>query len=219
MAASPVGRRGAAFRMGALPIAALGTVILVVVLAVGTYFYDHSRRDVIANGVRIDGVAVGGLHEAAARTKLERELLVRLNQPVTVRSGSRAWTLGARQAHLSVDVTNMLEQAVSASREGSIVTRTVRWLFGGSVNRNMALVVSYSHRAVRELTAEGARGRQPSGARRDGATERERTRRAYRGRRAWPSTTRSSARASRRRWSAPRPPARYTCPRASSSRP
>ena len=30
------------------------------------YLYDHSRRDVIANGVKIDGVSVGGLHAAAA---------------------------------------------------------------------------------------------------------------------------------------------------------
>ncbi len=71
-----------------------------------------------------------------------------------MRSGSHTWTLGARQAQVRVDVKNMLEQALSASREGSILTRTARGLFGGSVKRDVPLVVSYSHQAVRNLTAK-----------------------------------------------------------------
>jgi lipoprotein-anchoring transpeptidase ErfK/SrfK len=126
---------------------------VVVLLAAGTYAYDHSRRDLIAHGVTIDGLSVGGLHEAAARTKLDRFLTAHLDQPVTVRSGSRSWTLGARQADLKFDVANMAAQAVSASREGSIFTRTLRGLLGGSVKREVPLVVSYSHQAVRGLTA------------------------------------------------------------------
>ena len=57
--------------------------VVVVVLAAAMYLYDHSRRDVIANGVRIDGVDVGGLHEAAALTKVQNELVAQLNRPVT----------------------------------------------------------------------------------------------------------------------------------------
>jgi lipoprotein-anchoring transpeptidase ErfK/SrfK len=140
-------------RSRALLLAAAGA-LLVVVLAAAMYLYDHSRRDVIAKGVRIDGVNVGGLHEAAARAKIQHELLARLNRPVTVSWGSQSWTLDAHQADLSVDTQNMVAQAESASREGSIFTRTVRGLFGGSVNRNIALIVSYSHQAVRELTAK-----------------------------------------------------------------
>jgi lipoprotein-anchoring transpeptidase ErfK/SrfK len=126
---------------------------LVVVLGAATYLYDHSRREVIADGVRIDGVSVGGLHASAARTKVQAELGTRLSRPVRVRQGSQVWTLNARQAHLKVDVGNMVAQAVSASREGSILTRTTRGLLGGSVNRDIPLVVSYSHQAVRGLTA------------------------------------------------------------------
>jgi lipoprotein-anchoring transpeptidase ErfK/SrfK len=154
MAASSVSPRGAVSRLGVLPIAALGIVVLLLVLALGTYLYDHSRRDLIANGVSVGGVAVGGLREAAARRKLEHDLVPRLNGRVTVRSGSHSWSLRASQAHVRVDVTNMLEQAVSASREGSIITRTTRGLFGGSVKRDIPLVVSYSHQAVRNLTAK-----------------------------------------------------------------
>jgi lipoprotein-anchoring transpeptidase ErfK/SrfK len=154
MAASSVSPRGAVSRLGVLPIAALGIVVLLLVLALGTYLYDHSRRDLIAKGVSVGGVAVGGLREAAARRKLEHDLVSRLNGRVSVRSGSHSWSLRASQAHVRVDVSNMLEQAVSASRQGSIIARTTRGLFGGSVKRDIPLVVSYSHQAVRNLTAK-----------------------------------------------------------------
>ena len=144
---------GPARHSRALMVAVAGA-LLVVVLGAGMYLYDHSRRDVIAKGVRIDGVNVGGLHEAAARAKIQHELSARLNRPVTVSWGSRSWTLDAHQADLSVNTQNMVAQAESASREGSIFARTVRGLLSGSVNRNIALIVSYSHQAVRELTAK-----------------------------------------------------------------
>ena len=53
-----------------LTIAAVGGV-LILVLAGAMYLYDHSRRDVIAKGVRIDGVSVGGLGEGAAGRESE----------------------------------------------------------------------------------------------------------------------------------------------------
>jgi lipoprotein-anchoring transpeptidase ErfK/SrfK len=139
-------------RRSPVPIVA-AVVAGVVVVMMGMYLYDHSRRDLIANGVKIDGVSVGGMREAAARTKIQNELIGPLNRPVTVRAGSHTWTLQAHEANLKVDAANMVAQAVSASREGSIVTRTARGLFGGSVNRNVPLVASYAHQAVRRLTA------------------------------------------------------------------
>src|SRR5438270_13376103 len=103
MSASPLQwRSGAAARGRLLPIAALGAAI-VLLLALVAYLYDHSRRDLIATGVRIDGVYVGGLREGAALKKIRRELGVRLDRPVTVRSSGRSWTLGSREAKLAVD--------------------------------------------------------------------------------------------------------------------
>ncbi len=125
----------------------------VLLLGAGMFVYDHSRRDLIANGVRIDGVPVGGMREAAALAKVQHRLAASLNRPLTVRSGSLSWTLGPREAALRIDARNMVAQALSASREGSIFSRTVRGLFGGSVKRNVPLVVSYSHTAVGALTA------------------------------------------------------------------
>ena len=131
-----------------------GAAAILAVLVAALYLYDHSRRDVIAKGVSIAGVPVGGLHSAAARAKLERDLVARLNGPVVVHSGSRTWRLEGRRAGLRVDVANMVGQALAASRQGSMLTRALRGLTGGSVHRQIPLIASYSHQAVRTLTAK-----------------------------------------------------------------
>jgi lipoprotein-anchoring transpeptidase ErfK/SrfK len=160
MSASPVGRGGRAVGRSsrALPSASALTIAsiiaaLVVALALAIYLYDHSQRGVIANGVRIAGVSVGGMDEAAARSKVRNELITRLGQTVTVSSGSRRWTLGAREAAVRIDANKMVAQAVSASREGSLITRAARELFGGSLKRDVPLAIRYSHQAVRGVVA------------------------------------------------------------------
>jgi lipoprotein-anchoring transpeptidase ErfK/SrfK len=127
---------------------------LVLVLAAGMYLYDHSQRETIAKGVRIDGVDVGGLSEGAALARVQRTVIDPLNKPVTVRSSAGTWTLGAQEARLTVDAQKMVDQALRASRGGSIVTRTIRELSGGSVNTDVPPAVSYSHVAVRAVTAK-----------------------------------------------------------------
>jgi lipoprotein-anchoring transpeptidase ErfK/SrfK len=139
---------------GRWPIVAAVVAALLVLLAIGAYLYDHSKRDVIAKGVRIDGIAVGGLHEAAARAKLERDIVQRLNGPVIIHAGPHHWTLTGSSAGVKVDVENMVRQAIDRSREGSILTRTWRSVTGGTVNKNIPLVASYSHQSIRALTAK-----------------------------------------------------------------
>jgi lipoprotein-anchoring transpeptidase ErfK/SrfK len=154
MAATSLDESGTVASRRAWWIAAGVLAILVLILVVFVYLFDHSKRDVISKGVRIDGIAVGGLHQAAAERKLEHDLVARLDGPVAIHSGLHTWRLNGSSTGLKVDVKNMVQQAVDASREGSIVTRTWRSLTGGSVNRDIALVVTYSHGAVRSLTAK-----------------------------------------------------------------
>src|SRR6478672_2285586 len=78
------------------PLVAAICVAVIVLLAAAMLIYDHSRRDQIAKGVTIAGVDVGGLSTSAARTKIDRELIARLNQPVTLRSRTHRWRLTAR---------------------------------------------------------------------------------------------------------------------------
>jgi lipoprotein-anchoring transpeptidase ErfK/SrfK len=143
---SIVGRR-LPFSLLAVPLA------LVAVLLVGMYVYDHSQREQIAHGVKIDGVDVGGLSASAARAKLQRDVLRRLDRPVTVRSGERTWQISGRDVGLSIDAESLVDQAVSVSRGGSIFTRTWRGLSGGSVHEDIPLRATYSHAAIRGLTA------------------------------------------------------------------
>jgi hypothetical protein len=54
-------------------VAFLATLALGGVAA--AYTYDHSKRDVIAQGVAVNGEPVGGLTPAAAKAKLRDALL------------------------------------------------------------------------------------------------------------------------------------------------
>jgi lipoprotein-anchoring transpeptidase ErfK/SrfK len=142
----------AALRIPLAPV--VGLFGLVVVLALGMYFYDHGRRDQIAKGVRIDGIDVGGLSAAAATTKLRHGVALSMERPVTVTMHGKTWRITPRQAGVSVDVGGTVTQAVDASRTGSIVSRTWRGLFGGSVNKDVPLQVTYSRQAVRSFAAQ-----------------------------------------------------------------
>ena len=154
MAASSLDRLRVPPRRRVPPIGAVaGLLIVLVLLVLGVFLYDQSQRHTIANGVRIDGMPVGGLSESAARRKVERVLLPRLTAPVTVRAGGQSWTLGSSEANVRVDVAGTVARAVAVSREGSIITRTWRGLFGGAVHRDIPLAVTYSHAAVLGLAA------------------------------------------------------------------
>ena len=141
----------AALRTPLVPVAAL--LSLVAVLVLGMFFYDHSRREEIAKGVRIDGIDVGGLSASAASARVRRGVAASMEQPVVVSSHGRTWRITPRQAGVVVDVDGTVAEALHASRAGSIFSRTWRGLFGGKVNRDVPLQVSYSHQSVRGFAA------------------------------------------------------------------
>jgi lipoprotein-anchoring transpeptidase ErfK/SrfK len=137
------------------PLILLGGLLgLLLVLAVGAYAYDHSRRDQIAKGVRIEGIDVGGLSSSAAAARLERTVVASMERPVVVSTQGRSWQLTPRQAGVTVDVDGTVAEAVRASRTGSIFSRTWRGLSGGSVSKDVSLQVSYSHRALGSFAAQ-----------------------------------------------------------------
>src|SRR4051794_38277309 len=123
----------------------LAVVVAVLVLgAVAVYAYDSSTKDEIADGVTVEGVAVGGLSKAAARDKLQREVAEPLQQPVIVRYKGKEFTLHRDQSEVKVNLDGTVDAAVDAGREGNIFSRTVRNVTGGKVDKDIPVEVTYS---------------------------------------------------------------------------
>ncbi len=135
-----------------IPVVAL--VGLVLALMAAMLVYDHTSASRIAEGVRIDGIEVGGLSSDAARARVEHAVAASMDRPVEADLGNRQWQLTPRQAGVSVDVAGTVAEALSASRGGSIFARTWRGLSGGHVDRNLPLRVTYSKAAVSGFVAE-----------------------------------------------------------------
>lgn len=119
----------------------------------------------IADGVTVGGVDLGGKRTNEARATL-RELAVPLRRrPVEVRVGRRSLSLVPAQAGLRLDVEGMVAEALRRSREGNFITRTAS-LFGGVVEAELRPRVSYSRPVVRRFAARVKRAgdRAPSDA-------------------------------------------------------
>jgi lipoprotein-anchoring transpeptidase ErfK/SrfK len=120
-------------------------------LAGGVYAYDSGRRALIAQGVTIGGIDVGGLSRAAADQRVRAELLGPLTKPIVVESGGRTWKLGARESRIAADIPAMVDRAVTVSRRGWLLPRVVRSLTGGHVYTDIPAPVAYSDAAVIRL--------------------------------------------------------------------
>src|SRR5205823_11970533 len=103
------------------------------------YYFDSTRVDVIAVGVQIAGIDVGGLHASEARQVLEARLAERLREPVYVVYGKRSFTVRPTQAGLHVDVATMVDAAVQASRSGGLAHRFFRDLGGQPLGRTIPI--------------------------------------------------------------------------------
>ncbi|HEY7076543.1 MAG TPA: L,D-transpeptidase/peptidoglycan binding protein [Solirubrobacteraceae bacterium] len=127
-------------------------VLLLAGAGVAMAAYDHSRREQIAPGVRIGGVDVGGLKAPAAQARVEQALSARLNRPVVVVAAGHRFRLPASRIHPHVDVAALVDQAVTASRGGSILARTVRSLKDSPVHTRIPIAVDFDRAPVDRLT-------------------------------------------------------------------
>jgi lipoprotein-anchoring transpeptidase ErfK/SrfK len=135
-------------------------VLLLVLVggAVAAYAYDSSREDLIAEGVTIAGVDVGGMRVDDARAVVTERLKEPLEQPITVVRHKKRFTLSAEDAGVQADVGGMVDQALQQSRSGNIFSRVARDLSGGEENAEVEAQVSYDRRAVRRLVRRVADG-------------------------------------------------------------
>jgi len=127
------------------------TVAILLVGAVAVYAYDSSRDDLIADGVTVGGVDVGGLRTEEARGVLQREVATPLERPIAVGYKGRRFRLSAEDAQIHADVDGMVDAALRASRDGNIISRVARDLTGGEEDEAISASVTYSEDAVNEL--------------------------------------------------------------------
>jgi len=134
---------------------ALTAVLLVALLAAagGVYAFDKGKEGQIAEGIKVNGVDVGGLSAAAARQKLRTALLEPLDRPVTARYEGRRFRLTPRQAAIGVDIDGSVRRALDRSRQGSMFSRAWREVRGAPVAANLDARISFSRPAVRRLVA------------------------------------------------------------------
>jgi hypothetical protein len=130
-------------------------LVLMLVGAIGVYAYDASRDDLIADGITVGGVHVGGMRAAEARLAIDEQLASPLEEPLVVKHGKRRFRLTAAAAHLRVASERMVQDALEKSREGNVISRTVRELTGEDPEEAaLPARVSYSRRAVDKLVAK-----------------------------------------------------------------
>jgi hypothetical protein len=132
-------------------IASLAALVVFIGAVVAMVLYDKGREDLVAKGVTVNGIDIGGLREDAARERLTQELANPLQRPVSITFKKRDFTLTPEEANVAVDVDATVDEAIRASRDGNILSRTVRGLTGGSVDEVLDIAVTYDRTAVRDL--------------------------------------------------------------------
>lgn len=153
--------------MGRKTKIAIATCVCLLALgAVAAYAYDSSQDDTIAEGVTIAGVDVGGMNAKEAERVVRRQLLVPLRHSLRVGYDGESWTISGKELRVQADVDGAVEEALDASRDGSLPERVVRYVSGGEVDESVSADVTYSqpaiNRFVREIAA--AVGREPQDA-------------------------------------------------------
>jgi lipoprotein-anchoring transpeptidase ErfK/SrfK len=137
-------------------IAIVVGVLVLALGAVGAYAYDSSQDGKIAEGVTIGGVDVGGMGEAEAKRAVRRQLLAPLRHSLRVGYDGEGWVLPGERLRLHADVNRAVEEALAASRDGSLPGRLVRYVTGGGLDERLSAEVSYSRSAVNHFVREVA---------------------------------------------------------------
>ena len=134
----------------------------------GVYFYDDSKKNQIAEGVKVNGVPIGGMTPAQAEKKLSATLLAPLDRPVKVRYKDRTFTLSQKAASIGIDIRGSVDKALKRSQEGDMFSRTWRNVRNKSLDTELAAEVSYNQPAIRKLVKRVQQLDRPQAGRRQG---------------------------------------------------
>ncbi len=145
--------------MGSKTKIAIATAVAILVLgAIGAYAYDDSRKDTIADGVRIGGVDVGGLDAAEAKRAVRRQLLAPLRHSLRVGYDGQSWVLSGKRLKVHAELDSAVDEALAETREGGLFGRLARYISGAAVDARVSADITYFrpavNRFVRHVAAE-----------------------------------------------------------------
>lgn len=129
-------------------IAIVAVVALLLALVGVGYAYDSSEKDKIADGVTVGGVDVSGMNEAEAKRAVRRQLLGPLRHSLRVGYDGESWTLDGKSLAVHADIDAAVAEALAESRDGGFPGRLVRYVTGGSVNKQIPADATYSRSAI-----------------------------------------------------------------------
>jgi hypothetical protein len=121
------------------------------------YFWDRDRADLIAKGVHVAGIDIGGLRAPEARALLERRLADRLRRPVRLVYRQHRFTIHPTHAGLRVGVAEMVGAALRTSRRGGLAHRLWRDLRGKDEPAAIPLRAAVSAQRLSALARRVAR--------------------------------------------------------------
>jgi L,D-transpeptidase catalytic domain/Putative peptidoglycan binding domain len=121
------------------------------------YWWDSGRADVIARGVTVAGIDVGGMHAPAARALLEQRLGEQLRRPVQLRYEDHRFTIRPTHSGLRFDANRMVADALAVSRSGGLAHRLARDLRGRELARTIPLRAALSRDHVTAVVDRIAR--------------------------------------------------------------
>ena len=117
------------------------------------YFWENGRSDLLASGITVAGVDVGGMHASDARALLEQRLVARLRTPLRLTAGSRSFIVDPMHAGLRIYVDGMVSRALAASRSGGLAHRFLRDLAGHRVHAAVPLTATVSRDVIARTAA------------------------------------------------------------------
>lgn len=150
-AAQPVtgGRRTVASRRGRVAVI-LAAVVAIPVLAYSVPAIALAGQ--VPRGTRVDGVDIGGLSAADARSKLERELSERAARPLALSAAGKTVRLVPSELGLTFDIRATVEAALNGASTPAGIARS---LFGG--RRDLRPRVAVDERRLTAKLADLAR--------------------------------------------------------------
>jgi vancomycin resistance protein YoaR len=151
----PVSARTSGFRSRRILVAFAATlVVLVAILAIGSYVYASSNAGRILPGVSIGGVSVAGLSAEQAKAKLQTSLPNVAAGALTVKAGSVQDKIAYSEIGRSYNLDTTIDQAMSVGRSGSPLDQVSDQLSTVTTGVTLSPSVTYDSSALQQRVQE-----------------------------------------------------------------